>query len=91
MPTASSSTSASKQKLRDTKPYDRDRTLSSSYTSLKPTTSLETGAPATHGQKTRKGKKAWRKNIDVRGEEEALEQAREEERVTGYVLVCSVK
>lgn len=79
MPTASSSTSRPKTKTSREKPYDR--TLSSSYTSLKPST--ETGAPATHGQKTRKGKKAWRKNIDLRDEEEALETAREEERVTG--------
>jgi hypothetical protein len=82
MPTASSSTSKPKSKTIREKPYDR--TLSSSYTSVKAST--ETGAPATHGQKTRKGKKAWRKNIDLRDEEEALEIAREEERVTGYVL-----
>jgi nucleolar protein 53 len=73
MPTASSSKPT---KVRST-PYDR------SFTSLK--TSTDNGAPATRGQKTRKGKKAWRKNIDVREEEEAMEQARAEERVTGYV------
>ncbi|OCF41026.1 nucleolar protein 53 [Kwoniella heveanensis CBS 569] len=43
----------------------------------------ELGAPATLGQSSRKGKKAWRKNIDIRQEEEALEKGREEERVTG--------
>jgi nucleolar protein 53 len=79
MPTASSSKPAREVK----KPYDR--ALTSSYTSLKGKgpKDKDLGAPATHGQKTRKGKKAWRKNIDVRDEEEALEQAREEERVTG--------
>jgi nucleolar protein 53 len=41
------------------------------------------GAPATHSQASRKGKKSWRKNVDIRGEEQALEQAREEERQTG--------
>jgi len=77
MPTASSSKTPREVK----KPYDRS--LKSSYTSLNATQNKDLGAPATHGQKTRKGKKAWRKNIDVRDEEEALEQAREEERVTG--------
>jgi nucleolar protein 53 len=76
MPTASSSKPSRKETAK--KPYDRSL---SSQTSLKATKEL--GAPATLGQKTRKGKKAWRKNIDVRDEEEALETAREEERVTG--------
>jgi nucleolar protein 53 len=81
MPTASSSRPAKAPK---SKPYDRN--LSASYTSLSaPAAPVETGAPATHGQKTRKGKKAWRKNIDVSQEEEAMEQARAEERVTGWV------
>ena len=44
---------------------------------------LDTGAPAALGQTSRKGKKAWRKNIDLRDVEGALEEAREEERVTG--------
>lgn len=79
MPTASSSKPSRKETAK--KPYDRN--LSSSVTSLKSTKTTDLGAPSTLGQKTRKGKKAWRKNIDVRDEEEALEQAREEERVTG--------
>jgi nucleolar protein 53 len=83
MPTASSSKPSRKETAK--KPYDRN--LPSSYTSLKAASTSgstkDLGAPSTHGQKTRKGKKAWRKNIDVRDEEEALEQAREEERVTG--------
>jgi hypothetical protein len=44
------------------------------------------GAPAQPAQRTRKGKKAWRKNIDITAEEVALEEAREEERVTGLVV-----
>ncbi|KAL8769945.1 MAG: hypothetical protein Q9209_004192 [Squamulea sp. 1 TL-2023] len=36
------------------------------------------GAPQTHGQRSRKGKKAWRKNVDVSGIQEGLENAREE-------------
>ena len=81
MPTASSSkpTGASKTNTKS-KPYDRD--LPKSFTSLK-SEQGDRGAPATLTQKSRKGKKAWRKNIDTREEEEAMEQAREEERVTG--------
>ncbi|KAI4266868.1 MAG: hypothetical protein L6R38_008508 [Xanthoria sp. 2 TBL-2021] len=36
------------------------------------------GAPQTHGQRSRKGKKAWRKNVDVSEIQEGLETAREE-------------
>ncbi|KAI4219809.1 MAG: hypothetical protein L6R36_008066 [Xanthoria steineri] len=36
------------------------------------------GAPQTHGQRSRKGKKAWRKNVDVSEIQEGLENAREE-------------
>ncbi|WVW81267.1 hypothetical protein I302_103258 [Kwoniella bestiolae CBS 10118] len=73
-----------------TKPYDRPS--SSLSTSVKgkgkgkaPSTSTEVniGAPSTLGQSSRKGKKAWRKNIDITVEEGALERGREEERVTG--------
>ncbi|KAL7420407.1 hypothetical protein Q5752_005377 [Cryptotrichosporon argae] len=45
--------------------------------------SVNIGAPAQHGQSSRKGKKAWRKNVDVGEVEAALERARGEERVTG--------
>lgn len=41
------------------------------------------GAPATHGQTSRKGKKAWRKNVDVADIELSMERSRAEERVTG--------
>lgn len=42
------------------------------------------GAPAQHSQSSRKGKKAWRKNVNIEEVEEALEEGRAEERVTGY-------
>lgn len=47
---------------------------------------IDTGAPAQKTQPSRKGKKAWRKNVDIDEVEAGLEGLREEERVTGYVL-----
>jgi nucleolar protein 53 len=44
------------------------------------------GAPSQHNQASRKGRRAWRKNVDIEDVEEALEGLRTEERVTGYVL-----
>ena len=41
------------------------------------------GAPAQHNQTSRKGKKAWRKNVDIEDIEQRLEELRDEERVTG--------
>ncbi len=41
------------------------------------------GAPAQHNQSSRKGKKAWRKNVNVEDVEEGLDSLRAEERVTG--------
>ncbi|KAJ9104245.1 hypothetical protein QFC19_004062 [Naganishia cerealis] len=41
------------------------------------------GAPAQYNQTNRKGKKAWRKNIDIQPEEQALEKVREIEKVLG--------
>jgi nucleolar protein 53 len=41
------------------------------------------GAPAQHSQSSRKGKKAWRKNVDIEDLEEKLEGLREEERTFG--------
>lgn len=41
------------------------------------------GAPAQYAQTNRKGKKAWRKNIDIQPEEAALERKREVETVLG--------
>lgn len=42
------------------------------------------GAPSQHNQGSRKGKRAWRKNVDIGEVEEGLEGLRVEERVTGY-------
>ncbi|KAJ3574894.1 hypothetical protein NP233_g1464 [Leucocoprinus birnbaumii] len=44
------------------------------------------GAPAQHNQSSRKGKKAWRKNVDLEDVEGGLEELRAEERVTGKLL-----
>ncbi|KAI0342370.1 P60-like protein [Trametopsis cervina] len=44
------------------------------------------GAPSQRTQSSRKGKKAWRKNIDIDEVEEGLEGLRTEERVTGSTL-----
>ena len=42
------------------------------------------GAPSQRSQPSRKGKKAWRKNVDLDEVEEVLEEIRVEERLTGY-------
>jgi len=47
------------------------------------------GAPAQHNQSSRKGKKAWRKNVDIEDLEEKLEGLREEERTFGCVFYLS--
>ncbi|KAI0060390.1 tumor suppressor protein Gltscr2 [Artomyces pyxidatus] len=44
------------------------------------------GAPAQHNQSSRKGKKAWRKNVDIEDVEEKLEGIRGEERLFGTAL-----
>ncbi len=46
-------------------------------------------APAQYSQPSRKGKKAWRKNVDIVDVEEGMEQLRDEERVTGCGLKSS--
>lgn len=43
------------------------------------------GAPQQHKQPSRKGKKAWRKNVDVSDIQEGLEEVREEV-IKGYGL-----
>ncbi|KDR76926.1 hypothetical protein GALMADRAFT_66490 [Galerina marginata CBS 339.88] len=60
---------------------------SSSNTSVKskPTRSA-IGAPSQLNQSSRKGKRAWRKNVDLGDVEETLEEIRAEERVTGTAL-----
>ncbi|KAJ7065292.1 ribosome biogenesis protein Nop53/GLTSCR2 [Mycena amicta] len=44
------------------------------------------GAPSQHNQPGRKGKKAWRKNVDIQEVEEGMEELRKEERATGSFL-----
>ncbi|KAG9310111.1 ribosome biogenesis protein Nop53/GLTSCR2 [Chiua virens] len=44
------------------------------------------GAPSQLLQSSRKGKRAWRKNIDIQPVEEGLESLRAEERVVGSIL-----
>ncbi|KAF8961370.1 ribosome biogenesis protein Nop53/GLTSCR2 [Flammula alnicola] len=44
------------------------------------------GAPSQHTQASRKGKRAWRKNVNIEDVEEVLEGMRAEERVTGTTL-----
>ncbi|KAI9513523.1 tumor suppressor protein Gltscr2 [Russula earlei] len=52
----------------------------------KPSAVSIVGAPAQHNQSSRKGKKAWRKNVDIEDLEEKLEGLREEERTFGLAL-----
>ena len=42
-----------------------------------------TKAPAQHSQPSRKGKKAWRKHVNIGDIEVGMEGIREEERMTG--------
>ncbi|KAJ7484552.1 hypothetical protein FB451DRAFT_87371 [Mycena latifolia] len=44
------------------------------------------GAPSQHNQPSRKGKKAWRKNVDIQDVEAGIEELRAEERATGTFL-----
>jgi nucleolar protein 53 len=57
-----------------------------SASSKKPSRSA-LGAPSQHNQSSRKGKKAWRKNVDLVEVEQGLEGLRQEERLTGYIIV----
>jgi nucleolar protein 53 len=49
---------------------------------IKPVTASP-GAPQQHRQPSRKGKKAWRKNVDVTDVQEGLEEVRDEV-IKGY-------
>lgn len=85
---SSSRTPKAKATATKPKPYDRPASAAAAKGKGKAVAApvppvAETNAPAQHGQSSRKGKKAWRKNIDTRPEEEALERVREEERATG--------
>ena len=61
-----------------TQTYGRSR----SNTSTKKASS-SIGAPSQRTQSSRKGKRAWRKNVDLDEVEEGLEELRAEERVSG--------
>lgn len=78
----STSKTAAKSKAGKTaKPYDRP---AKGKGKEKAAPKLEDiGAPAQLSQTSRKGKKAWRKNVDIRPVEQALEAQRAEERLTG--------
>ncbi|KAF7345354.1 Ribosome biogenesis protein NOP53 [Mycena venus] len=58
---------------------------SESQASKKPAHSA-LGAPSQHNQPSRKGKKAWRKNVDLQEVEAGIEELRAEERATGTFL-----
>lgn len=79
---STSKTAASKAKTsaKAAKPYDRP---AKGKGKAKASKLEDIGAPAQLSQTSRKGKKAWRKNVDVRAEEQALEVQRAEERLTG--------
>ena len=44
------------------------------------------GAPSQHSQPSRKGKKSWRKHVDIGDIEAGLESLRDEERLAGSAL-----
>ncbi|KAI0752854.1 P60-like protein [Daedaleopsis nitida] len=54
--------------------------------SLTKKASSSTGAPSQRTQNSRKGKRAWRKNVDLDEVEVGLEELRAEERATGSTL-----
>jgi len=63
------------------------KTKSSSKHHVVASAKKDFGAPSQHNQGSRKGKRAWRKNVDIDEVEEGLEGLRAEERVTGYVFI----
>jgi nucleolar protein 53 len=72
-----------------TKPSSKSSSVTksklSSESHVRVTTKNKIGAPSQRNQGSRKGKRAWRKNVDIGEVEEGLEGLRAEERVTGYV------
>ncbi|KAG5732943.1 hypothetical protein E4T56_gene7416, partial [Termitomyces sp. T112] len=52
----------------------------------KKSSKVTSGAPSQLNQSSRKGKRAWRKNIDIQDVEHGMEEMRAEERVTGKTL-----
>lgn len=67
--------------------HDRKQKNSRSSTDINKEASRHAviGAPAQPTQSSRKGKRAWRKNVDIAAVEEGLEELREEERLIGSV------
>jgi len=65
-------------------PKPRSNTKANAQDWKKPDRSL-IGAPSQHSQSSRKGKRAWRKNVSIEDVEQGLESIRTEERVTGCV------
>ncbi|KAI5119464.1 hypothetical protein M0805_007198 [Coniferiporia weirii] len=55
-------------------------------TTTKKLSKNSTGSPAQHAQPSRKGKKAWRKHVDIGDVEASLEEMRTEERETGSTV-----
>lgn len=74
---------------------EMSKTAHSTHTTAKPpsggrqkATASALGAPSQHNQGSRKGKRAWRKNVDLQDVEEGMEGLRAEERLTGYAQLC---
>lgn len=47
---------------------------------------VDKGAPKQHNQPSRKGKKAWRKNVDIEEVENGIDEVREEI-IRGYEIL----
>lgn len=59
------------------------KTIKSSSSKASDKKKSSIGAPSQPSQSSRKGKKAWRKNVDIEEVEQGLEEIRAEERVIG--------
>lgn len=68
-----------------TNPVSKPSTASKSKSKVKTGAKNALGAPSQHTQGSRKGKRAWRKNVDIGEVEEGMEGLRAEERVVGSV------
>jgi hypothetical protein len=58
-------------------------------TTMAPVAEKPQAAPATHKQPSRKGKKAWRKNVDITELQEGVEDVREQI-IQGYGIAMCV-
>lgn len=67
-------------------PTKTSKVSSASKSSVPKHAASGVGAPSQLAQSSRKGKKAWRKNIDIQPVEQGLESLRSEERVIGSTL-----